>query len=192
MDCEEIEAREKTGEDDKQIVLKQIYNKKKSPLFPYGLMFLRACVAHSVTRQTEAGASSSLKSLLDSLMQHCNRQQAGRHSQVATLRLPVGFIFSQPCYVWQMSLGWSVGGEIWQRGAVPVTKTDNRHEECSSLSLQKAVGDKLSNRTGIYWYRKTTHTHTHTVHSSLHKTLYSTLVNRVSVIFRQSGRSFIW
>lgn len=66
-------------------------------------MFLQAGAVHSITWHAEAGASSSLKSLLEEfLMQHCNRQQAQTHSQVAMVRLPVGFVFSQPCYVWQI------------------------------------------------------------------------------------------
>lgn len=49
---------------------------KDAPFFLIA-MFLQAGAVHSITRHAEAGASSSLKSLLEEfLMQHCNRQQA--------------------------------------------------------------------------------------------------------------------
>lgn len=82
-------------------MLKQI--QKIPPFCPYGLMSLQAGAVHSITQHAEAGASSLLKSFLEEFpMQHCNRQQAQTNSQVAMVRLPVDFIFSQPCYVWQI------------------------------------------------------------------------------------------
>ncbi len=48
-------------------------------------MFLQSCTLHFIARHAEAGASGSLKSVLEEFpMQHCNRQQAESHSQVAT------------------------------------------------------------------------------------------------------------
>lgn len=184
VDCEELEgkdgARGKRGEEEKQIVLKQTCKKKKkSPLSPRGLMSLQAWAVRFISRQAEGGESSSAELLfLVRPKQQCNRQLAEHHRQVVMFWLPVGFIFSQPCYVWQMSSAVKLVREMWEYRMG--TKADNGCEDCSSLLWLKAAPDELSNRMAVYWYGKTTHAHTHShlftcsAHSSSHKTLYST------------------
>lgn len=60
------------------------------------------CALHHLTRRSRCEQLTEILFLFEFQMQQCNRQQAQSHSQVALVRLPVGFVFSQPCYVWQV------------------------------------------------------------------------------------------